>query len=378
MASGSGRPILAGALILALNGCGSTALLRAPEPLPEAPPLVQVSLDEVEVRLDAVVVRNAPGSWVADAFWDEYRFTVANRSPAAVIVKDVALADVGGLRVEPRGTRRDLRQLEEELVQARIRPTTGEQVAVSAAYLGLTFGIPAAVGAATAAAPVAASAATAGWPLAATAAASAPPAGVIVGGLVVAGVGVYFAAEGVTYLVTENRESGIDGEMARRRSTLPATLEAGEERRFTLFFPVVVLPSQMRVTLDTLSGERLATLDLRERLARAHAEPPAQLVRRFEPEFPREAREAGIRGGFVEALLELHDDGRVKSVGILQAQPPRWFELEAARALYRWQFTPRRTVARETRTPLLYPPIAVKDEVRRYEKVRLEFRDAGD
>lgn len=377
MTNGSGRPILAGALVLALTGCGGAALLRAPEQLPEAPPLVQVSLNEVDVRLEAVIVRNAPGSWVADAFWDEYRFTVANRSPVAVVVKDVALADMFGTRVEPRGTRHDLRQLEEELAQARVRPVpTGEAVAGSAAYLGLMFGIPAAIGAATATAPVAASAATAGWPLAATA--SLPSAGVIVGGLVVAGVGVYFAAEGVTYLVTENRESGIDGEMARRRSTLPATLAASEERRFTLFFPVVVLPTQMRVTLGTPSGERLATLDLRERLAMAHAEPAARLLRRFEPEFPRAAREAGIRSGFVEALLELHDDGRVRSVSILEAQPPRWFELEAARALYRWQFTPRRTVGRESERAVLHPPVPVKKEVRRYEKARLEFRDASD
>jgi len=377
MAGGSGRFLFAFALLLALGGCGGAALLREAEPLPEAPPLAQVSLDDVDVRIEALIVRNAPGSWALDAFWDEYRIAIANRSPLTVVVKDVALADTWDARVEPRGTRRDLKQLEEELAQARTRPVTGEQVAASAALLGLQFGIPAAIGAATATAPVAASAATAGWPLAATAAASAPPAGVIVGGLVVATVGAILATEGVTYLVTENRESGIDAEMARRRATLPATLEAGQERRFAFFFPVVVLPTQMRVSFDTPSGERIAVLDLREKAGRAHLEPPAQLVQRFEPEFPREARDAGIRSGFVEALLELHNDGRVKSVGILAAQPPRWFELEAARALYRWQFTPRRTVTRETRTPLLYPSIPVKKEVRRYEKVRLEFRDGS-
>jgi protein TonB len=75
--------------------------------------------------------------------------------------------------------------------------------------------------------------------------------------------------------------------------------------------------------------------------------PPKPAVRRGvqplfreDPVYPRAAMRAGIDGGRVVARLSIDAQGRVDSVAIVSAEPPRHFESAVRDALMRWRFEP--------------------------------------
>ena len=73
---------------------------------------------------------------------------------------------------------------------------------------------------------------------------------------------------------------------------------------------------------------------------------------RIEPQFPREALLKGI-GGWVELEFTIEPDGSVSDPKIIDSQPPRIFDRNALRAIYKWKFKPRivdgKPVARRAR-----------------------------
>jgi len=77
-------------------------------------------------------------------------------------------------------------------------------------------------------------------------------------------------------------------------------------------------------------------------LATALVAPPAladaQLVTRVEPEFPREASQAGVDKGKVKARMTLDARGEVVRVEILEAAPRRIFDRAVTRTLSQWKF----------------------------------------
>jgi protein TonB len=66
--------------------------------------------------------------------------------------------------------------------------------------------------------------------------------------------------------------------------------------------------------------------------------PPPTVVSRASTYFPQDAASQGIRYGKVRARLDIDASGDVTSVTILSADPPGYFEREAARSLQRWRF----------------------------------------
>lgn len=73
---------------------------------------------------------------------------------------------------------------------------------------------------------------------------------------------------------------------------------------------------------------------------------------RIEPQFPREALLKGI-DGWVEIEFTIEPDGSVSDPKVVDSQPPRIFDRNALRAIYKWKFKPRvvdgRPVARRAR-----------------------------
>lgn len=73
---------------------------------------------------------------------------------------------------------------------------------------------------------------------------------------------------------------------------------------------------------------------------------------RIEPQFPREALLKGI-GGWVEVEFTIEPDGSVSKPKVIDSQPPRIFDRNALRAIYKWKFKPRivdgKPVARRAR-----------------------------
>jgi protein TonB len=64
----------------------------------------------------------------------------------------------------------------------------------------------------------------------------------------------------------------------------------------------------------------------------------ATLIERVEPEFPREAIQAGAEKGVVRARMTLDSSGEVTRVDILEAQPRRVFGRAVVKTLSPWRF----------------------------------------
>ena len=84
--------------------------------------------------------------------------------------------------------------------------------------------------------------------------------------------------------------------------------------------------------------------------AAAAAPAAARLVTRVDPEFPREAVQAGVEKGSVRARMTLDEKGAVSRVEVVDATPRRVFDRAVIRALSQWTFnegTAGRTVEME-------------------------------
>lgn len=72
-----------------------------------------------------------------------------------------------------------------------------------------------------------------------------------------------------------------------------------------------------------------------------------QVVSKVDPEFPREAVQAGADKGSVKARMTVDGSGEVVRVEILEAQPRRVFDRAVVKTLSQWRFNagaPGRTV----------------------------------
>ena len=70
----------------------------------------------------------------------------------------------------------------------------------------------------------------------------------------------------------------------------------------------------------------------------AFAAGEAKVVSKVEPEFPREAAQAGAEKGSVKARMTIDAGGEVTRVDILEANPRRVFDRAVTRALSQWRF----------------------------------------
>jgi protein TonB len=65
----------------------------------------------------------------------------------------------------------------------------------------------------------------------------------------------------------------------------------------------------------------------------------AKLVSRVDPDFPREAVQAGADHGNVKARMTLDANGNVTRVEVVEANPRRIFDRAVVRALSQWRFS---------------------------------------
>ena len=66
--------------------------------------------------------------------------------------------------------------------------------------------------------------------------------------------------------------------------------------------------------------------------------PAIRLVTRVDPDFPREAIQAGVDKGTVKARMTLDETGAVTRVEVLEANPRRVFDRAVVRALTQWRY----------------------------------------
>ena len=219
--SGLLAPLLAAASVT-LAGCVGPALLQEPLPLELSIPVAAATDERILASIDAVIVRNGPGTWVRDAEWDEYLIRIRALSDATVQVRGIAVFDALQGRVEPRANGKSLLEgtRETRARYAQAGKPGPEGTTVPAVFL------------------------------------SANEFAVLLLPLVM------FDA-----VVGGHSYRQVDNEIQRRRTRLPVAVPGGGEKNIDLFFPRTPLPRRAEVVYVDRHGEHRLVIDMRDVLA---------------------------------------------------------------------------------------------------------------
>lgn len=242
---------------LVLAGCASTTKRDQPIPPGNAGVIASAEDSRIAVGLDAVIVRNGPGSWAENATWDEYVLSVRTTSGEPVEITGVALVDALGSGVAPRTSRSELTAASE--ARARKYQDSGITVdqGVGASTLFAAGGATLAGSAAVGVGALAVGTSVAATTTAATAAAAG--AVVVAPALVVAGA------------ATAVQEHKVDHEIKQRATSMPLSL-AGDSpnAQLKVFFPLAPAPQRMLINYRDTHGQHTLVVDTRAALAGLH------------------------------------------------------------------------------------------------------------
>ncbi len=225
-------------LALLLTGCVSNRFKHAPKDTPP-PQLLNVAFvpSPLVAELTTLITYNGPGSWKRDAFWDEYVVTLHHPGSQPLTITSVALVDFAGTARsagdKPWVLEKESKTMEQQYKEAGmafVRYTGPAVIIVGAGAAAI-----ASAGVFSAAAGTAAAATVVALPL-------------------------YYLA-----VLSINKDNRIvmEREYSRRRIVLPLTLEPGETRTGSFFFPMVPGPRSLNLSWSTgtTTGESVLTLD---------------------------------------------------------------------------------------------------------------------
>jgi hypothetical protein len=247
------RLIQCGALLMLtlLSACAYNKKLEKAVPLEAKSPIASASDVRLSARIDAVIVRDGPGSWSKNADWGEYLLHLRATSGWSLDITRVVVVDSLGKRHKPRAYMSELADESKETAKRY----EDEDLKVTANAGAALFWTGYFVGGASAAAGLA------------TLGTAGAAAGAAVGGLVVAPVlmtaGVVVAAQ----------EYQVQREIDRRNTVLPLTLAAGQDLPATLFFPVAPSPQRVEITYTDPAGEHVLAIDTTDALVGLHLVP---------------------------------------------------------------------------------------------------------
>ena len=235
----------------ALSACAYNKKLDQPVPLEPKSAIASASDVRLSARIDAVIVRDGPGSWSKNADWDEYLLHVHATSGWSLDITRVVVVDSLGKRHKPRAYMKELADESQEIAKRY----KGEDLEVTANAGAALFWTGYFVGGASAAAGLA------------TLGTAGAAAGAAAGGLLVAPVlmtaGVVVAAQ----------EYQVQREIDRRNTLLPLTLAAQQDLPATLYFPIAPSPQRVEVTYTDPTGEHVLVIDTVTALAGLHLLP---------------------------------------------------------------------------------------------------------
>lgn len=230
-------------IIFFLFGCASSQryISKPSEPAHEIG--ISSKTKEISVNLNSLIVPNGPGSWVKNARWDEYVFTIKNLSNYPVIVMNIRLVDPRGINIE-----------------SNLNPEQLEEKSKALIKEYKIIGISVAIGAAPA--------------IVAGTAASAGAVGTYLGASMLIPV-AFFAAPVVysmgKYTDMKDKER-IEGEFNKRRLTM-FTLSDNEAIKGSAFFPIVPNPKTLVFEYQTQNKVKALGMSL-EKIAGLHIGPP--------------------------------------------------------------------------------------------------------
>ena len=236
----------------ALSACAYSKKLEKPIPLEQKGAVASAADERVTASIDAVIVRDGPGSWSRNADWDEYLIHVRATSGWPVDVTEVVVTDSLGKGHKPSPYRTQLARESKKTA----RRYDDEDLEVTAGTGGALFAGGVAVGGTSAAVGLA----TLGSSGAAVGAATA-------GALVVAPV---LLAAGVVVGI-QGRQ--VELEIYRRATEFPVTVAAGADVALDLFIPLAPAPQQVEIKYTDPAGGHVLVIDTRAALAGLHLLP---------------------------------------------------------------------------------------------------------
>jgi hypothetical protein len=229
-----------------LSGCVATKYQFAGT---DHPPAVTLDLrpahSPVDMHLDAIITRGAPGSWKRDALWDEYALFLANRTKRRWRIESVSLVTVSGRIVQP-GT--DPWELEE------ITADWWRQSGIDAAH-GMVWGVGQVAGVG------AAGVAMVGLSVLQAGVVARPDLAVQIIGAVHTAAVVPQALTAPAEVNAKSRQE-VAVEFQRRRAALLAPLPPGREARGSAFFPITRQARQLIFVCSSGTETRKVTIDL--------------------------------------------------------------------------------------------------------------------
>jgi hypothetical protein len=239
-----------------LSACAYHKKLDKPVPLQPAGAIAIAADERLSVTLDAIIVRDGPGSWSKNADWDEYLLHARTSSAQPVEITRIVVVDSLDKRRKPSAIRGDLQSGSKETA----RRYKDANLEVTAGYGGAGLVVAGyAVGGASAAVGLA------------TLGTSGAAAGAAVAGAVL--VAPVLMTAGIVVGVQEIR---VQNEIRRRSTVFPAQVAADQERPLDLFFPIAPAPQRMEVTYRNASGEHVLVIDTKAALAGLHLLPVAE------------------------------------------------------------------------------------------------------
>ena len=78
---------------IALGGCAGSRVLGEAKAVELQHPLAVAANERVAATLDWVVIKDGPGTWASNAFWDEYRFRIANVTDVPISISQIQVID---------------------------------------------------------------------------------------------------------------------------------------------------------------------------------------------------------------------------------------------------------------------------------------------
>jgi hypothetical protein len=252
-----------------LDGCASSRLLKKPQPTTETDVGWTASGPEATtLEVNQLIFRNAGGSWLKNANWDEYVLTVKNDSQDALEIQSFYLYS--------------------DKLPAPVQSSTSrEQLDARSHTVLKNVGIVAGVGIVAPSAMIVGAIGTSGGLLSASSGAAA----VAAVGIVAIPVGLI---GGTAYIINRHRQDKkdrvlIDRQLHDRGYGVPLQVSAQTQVTKSAFFPITPAPTRLLLNYSTHGEVREISLELPE-LAGLHlkAQPPKapQSVRTSIPAAP--------------------------------------------------------------------------------------------
>lgn len=257
------------ALAVAISACAGSTVLGEPKSLELQHPLAVEADSSIAATLDWVVVKDGPGTWASNAFWDEYRLRLVNHSDVSVSLSQIQVVDSLAATHVITSDRRILVDSSER-TQERYRD---QELDVA----------PGAVSAGMLAAGVAGSA------VAITAASYAAASGTASALGVSTGVGASPAVVTMAYvapvlivgsILHVRNNARVDDEINSRQTTFPVELGPGESNDIVAFFPIAPSPQTVRLIYQADDRMRVLEINTTEVLAGLHYRDPNAPSRR--------------------------------------------------------------------------------------------------